>query len=83
MHRLIGAIQISPPNAAADQLPLQVLELDTLPSVVTLIGGGYIGMEFAGRWHLAKQRVISSCTHGWDALHTCPLAGYSWGRPCP
>ena len=27
---------------------LQVLELDELPSVVTLIGGGYIGMEFAG-----------------------------------
>lgn len=26
----------------------QVLELERLPSVVTLIGGGYIGMEFAG-----------------------------------
>lgn len=26
----------------------QVLELDTIPKVVTLIGGGYIGMEFAG-----------------------------------
>lgn len=25
-----------------------MLELDKLPSVVTLIGGGYIGMEFAG-----------------------------------
>jgi glutathione reductase (NADPH) len=29
-------------------LHLQVLELKELPSVVTLIGGGYIGMEFAG-----------------------------------
>jgi glutathione reductase (NADPH) len=27
---------------------LQVLELEQLPYVVTLIGGGYIGMEFAG-----------------------------------
>lgn len=27
---------------------MQVLELKELPSVVTLIGGGYIGMEFAG-----------------------------------
>uniref|UniRef100_A0A383VZR7 Glutathione-disulfide reductase n=1 Tax=Tetradesmus obliquus TaxID=3088 RepID=A0A383VZR7_TETOB len=26
----------------------QVLELEALPKVVTLIGGGYIGMEFAG-----------------------------------
>lgn len=26
----------------------QVLELPHLPRVVTLIGGGYIGMEFAG-----------------------------------
>jgi glutathione reductase (NADPH) len=26
----------------------QVLELDSIPRVVTLIGGGYIGMEFAG-----------------------------------
>lgn len=40
------------PAAAADNSPphvaLQVLELDSIPSVVTLIGGGYIGMEFAG-----------------------------------
>jgi glutathione reductase (NADPH) len=27
---------------------LQVLELPSMPKVVTLIGGGYIGMEFAG-----------------------------------
>lgn len=27
---------------------LQVLELESMPKVVTLVGGGYIGMEFAG-----------------------------------
>jgi glutathione reductase (NADPH) len=27
---------------------VQVLELPSMPKVVTLIGGGYIGMEFAG-----------------------------------
>jgi glutathione reductase (NADPH) len=26
----------------------QVLELQSMPKVVTLVGGGYIGMEFAG-----------------------------------
>lgn len=36
---------VSPP---LDPVLPQVLELQKLPSVVTLIGGGYIGMEFAG-----------------------------------
>ncbi|KAF6251553.1 hypothetical protein COO60DRAFT_1471586 [Scenedesmus sp. NREL 46B-D3] len=42
------ASRIPIPGAEHAIISDQVLELESMPKVVTLVGGGYIGMEFAG-----------------------------------